>query len=161
MKRTYTRSTSHIFICILIALILSPVFAEDTAPTEDIFDMSLEELMTLDVYSTATLTETSSRLIPAATTTITQEQIKFSGARSLDELLEIFVPNLQIALHLWEPQHLGLRGSISDRDDKYLLLVNGRVMNERLHYGAIAERDLPLLQDIQRIEVIRGPGSVL
>jgi outer membrane receptor protein involved in Fe transport len=34
-------------------------------------------------------------------------------------------------------------------------------MNERLHYGAIAERDLPLLQDIHHIEVIRGPGSVL
>ena len=161
MNRKYTRSTFCIFICILCALILSPVFAEDAAPEDDIFDMSMEELMTLEVYSTATLTETTSRLVPAATTTITKEQVKASGARSLDELLDIYVPNLQIILHLWEPQHLGLRGSISDRDDKYLLLVNGRVMNEKLHYGAIAERDLPLLQDIQRIEVIRGPGSVL
>ena len=161
MKRKYARLTFYIFMCILIALIQLPVFAEDAAPTGDIFDLSIEELMKLNVSTTATLTETSSRLVPAATTTITQEQIKASGARSLDELLEIYVPNLQIVLHLWEPQHLGLRGSISDRDDKYLLLVNGRVMNERLHYGAIAERDLPLLQDIQRIEVIRGPGSVL
>jgi outer membrane receptor protein involved in Fe transport len=128
---------------------------------EDLFDMTIEELMNVEVASTATLTETSARLVPAAMTTITREQIKTSGARSLDELLEIYVPNLQIVLHLWEPQHLGLRGSNSDRDDKYLLLINGRVMNERLHYGAIAERDLPLLQDIHHIEVIRGPGSVL
>jgi outer membrane receptor protein involved in Fe transport len=154
----------------LIALAMWIVFSADTcllaeAPDsnqeKDVFEMSLEELMTMEVASTATLTETSRRLEPAATTTITREQIKTSGARSLDELLEIYVPNLEIVLHLWEPQHLGLRGSISDRDDKYLLLVNGRVMNERLHYGAIAERDLPLLQDIDHIEVIRGPGSVL
>lgn len=128
---------------------------------KDLFEMSIEQLMEVEVASSATLTETKRRLVPAAMTTITREQIKTSGARSLDELLEIYVPNLQIVLHLWEPQHLGLRGSISDRDDKYLLLVNGRVMNERLHYGAISERDLPLLQDIHHVEVIRGPGSVL
>jgi outer membrane receptor protein involved in Fe transport len=133
----------------------------DPNAKEDFLEMSIEELMNVEVASSATLTQTAPRLVPAAVTVITQEQIRASGARSLDELLEIYVPNLQIALHLWEPQHLGLRGSISDRDDKYLLLVNGRVMNERLHYGAIAERDLPLLQDIHHIDVVRGPGSVL
>jgi len=34
-------------------------------------------------------------------------------------------------------------------------------MNERLHYGVLSERDLPLLRDIHHIEVVRGPGSVL
>jgi len=128
---------------------------------ENLFEMSIEQLMEMEVGSSATLTQSKPRLVPAAVTTITEEQIRASGARSLDELLEIYVPNLQIVLHLWEPRHLGLRGSISDRDDKYLLLVNGRVMNERLHYGALSERDLPLLRDIHHIEVIRGPGSVL
>jgi outer membrane receptor protein involved in Fe transport len=86
--------------------------AEQQNPSgaQDFFEMSIEELMKVEVASTATLTETSPRLVPAAMTTITREQIKDSGARSLDELLEIYVPNLQIALHLWEPQHLGLRG---------------------------------------------------
>jgi outer membrane receptor for ferrienterochelin and colicin len=49
-----------------------------------------------------------------------------------------------------------MRGIISDREDKYLLLVNGRIMNERTHYGAASERD-----DIEHIEVIRGPGSAV
>jgi outer membrane receptor for Fe3+-dicitrate len=128
---------------------------------DSLFEMSIEQLMEIEVGSSATLTQSKPRLVPAAVTTITKEQIQASGTRSLNELLEIYVPNLQIVLHLWEPQHLGLRGSISDRDDKYLLLVNGRVMNERLHYGALSERDLPLLRDIHHIEVIRGPGSVL
>ena len=130
-------------------------------PSDGLLDMSMEDLMKVEIVSTASLTKTQARLVPAAVTTITKEDIQGSGARSLDELLEIYVPNLQMVLHLWEPRHLGLRGSISDRDDKYLLLVNGRVMNERLHYGVIGERDLPLLQDINRIEVIRGPGSAL
>ncbi len=129
--------------------------------SSDLLRMSIEDLMNIEIASTASLTKTKPRLAPAAVTTITQDDIQASGARSLDELLEIYVPNLQMVLHLWEPRHLGLRGSISDRDDKYLLLVNGRVMNERLHYGAISERDLPLLQDIHHIEVIRGPGSAL
>ena len=133
----------------------------DDSGGDDLFDMSLEELMNIDVSSTASLTETSGRHRPTAMTTIGRKEIEESGARSLDELLEIYVPNLEIVQHLWEPQHLGLRGSVSDRDDKYLLLVNGRVMNERLHYGALSERDLPLLQDIHHVDVIRGPGSVL
>ncbi len=91
----------------------------------DLTDKSLEELMNIPVVSTATLTETKPRLVPAAVTTITEEQIKASGARSLFELLDIYVPNLQWIRHHWESDHLGLRGIISDRDDKYLLLVNG------------------------------------
>ncbi|MGA2070399.1 MAG: Plug domain-containing protein [Sedimentisphaerales bacterium] len=68
----------------------------------------------------------------AAVTTVTAEQIKASGARSLFELLDIYVPNLQVIRHHWESDHIGLRGIINDRDDKYLLLVNGKVINERM-----------------------------
>ncbi len=125
------------------------------------FDMSLEQLMEAEITSSATLTESPDRMAPAAVTTITQEQIQASGARSLFELLDIHVPNLQWIRHHWESDHLGLRGIINDRDDKYLLLVNGRIMNERTHFGALSERDLVLLRDIHHINVVRGPGSAL
>ena len=134
---------------------------ESSNDIDSLLELSLEELMNVTVSSSGSLTDTSGRHRPAAMTTIGKKEIEESGARSLDELLEIYVPNLQMVLHLWEPRHLGLRGSNSDRDDKYLLLVNGRVMNERLHYGTISERDLPLLRDIHHVEVIRGPGSAL
>lgn len=135
--------------------------AGEPAAEEDFFEMSLEELMDVEIASTATLTRTSARMAPAAVTTITQEEILASGARSLFELLDIYVPNLQWIRHHWEADHLGLRGIINDRDDKYLLLVNGRVMNERTHFGAMSERDLVMLRDIRRIDIIRGPGSAL
>ena len=134
---------------------------EEPKQKTDLTELSMEDLMNVEVVSTATLTKTTPRLVPAAVTTITAEQIKASGARSLYELLDIYVPNLQVIHHHWESDHMGLRGTINDRDDKYLLLVNGRVMNEHTHYGALTERDLVMLQDIHHIDVVRGSGSAL
>lgn len=153
-----------IFRTVIAALLLTTAAAagESSRNTvEDLFDMSIEQLMEEEITETATLTQTSARIAPAAITTITREQIQTSGARSLFELLDIYVPNLQWWRNTWEPDNLGLRGIMSDRDDKYLLLVNGRVMNERTHYGAISERDMVLLRDIHHINIIRGPGSAL
>jgi outer membrane cobalamin receptor len=107
-------------------------------------------------FTPAALTETPKNIVPAAVTRITQDGIPRSGARNLNVLLGIFVPNLEWVQYHWEQSHLGLRGIISDREDKYLLLVNGRIMNDRTHYGAASERELPELGDINYIEVIRG-----
>ena len=75
------------------------------------------------------------------------------------ELLELVVPGLQHIRHHWEPAHLGIRGITGDREDKILLRVNGRVLNERTKRGAITERDFPFMGDIRRIDIIRGPGT--
>lgn len=134
---------------------------QDANKPKDVFEMSLEELMKVEVVSTATLTQTKRRLVPSAVTTITAEQIRSSGARSMYELLDIYVPNLQWSRHHWENDQLGLRGIISDRNDKFLLLVNGRYMNDRTHAGVVTELDQVLLRDIHHIDVVRGPGSAL
>ena len=149
-------------VVLILALLLDAGASASSEPEEGtFFDMSLEQLMETEITSTATLTESPARMAPAAITTITQEQIQASGARSLFELLDIYVPNLQWIRHHWESDHLGLRGIINDRDDKYLLLVNGRIMNERTHFGALSERDLMLLRDIHHVNIVRGPGSAL
>jgi hypothetical protein len=146
----------------VVVLLLASLLAVATAAGEEyLFELSIEQLMEKEITSTAALTQTSARLTPAAVTTITAEQIHASGARSLFELLDIYAPNLQWMRNHWEADNLGLRGIINDRDDKYLLLVNGRVMNERTHYGVVSERDLVMLRDIHHIDVVRGPGSAL
>src|SRR4030042_2059064 len=83
---------------------------KDANKQGDVFELSLEQLVEVEVVSTATLTQTKRRLVPAAVTTITAEQIKSSGARSMYELLDIYVPNLQWSRHHWENDQLGLRG---------------------------------------------------
>ena len=134
---------------------------QDANKPKDLFAMSLEDLMNIPVTSTSLTTVSSGRVSPSTVTTITQQDIQNSGARSLIELLEIYVPNLQMILHTADARHMGLRGIISNLDDKYLLLINGRVMNEHTDFGVMSERDLPMLRDIYQIDVVRGPGSAL
>jgi iron complex outermembrane receptor protein len=153
-----------VFLTLLSLFTVGPqLFAaqQDQNKPADLFEMPLEELKEIEIASSATLTEVQPRLVPAAVTTITEEQIQACGARSLFEVLEIYVPNLQWWGGQWEADNIGLRGIVGDHDDKYLLLVNGRVMNERTHYGVVSERDLVLLRDIHHIDVVRGPGSAM
>lgn len=157
----YFTAVFHGGLVLFAAVMLNFAHAESVEAGDSLFDMSLEELMNVEIVSTATLTSASPRLVPSAVTIITEEDITGSGARSLNELLDIYVPHLQWIRSMWEPDNLGLRGIIGDRDDKYLLTVNGKVMNDRTHYGVISERDLVLLRDIRYIEVVRGPGSAL
>ncbi len=58
-----------------------------------VMDMSLSELQQVEVTA-GTLDQTELRKVPATVTTITSEDIRDSGARNLDELLEIYVPNM-------------------------------------------------------------------
>ena len=123
--------------------------------------LGLEELETLQFQDTITLAQTPLSEAPAAITVITRKQIEASGARSLDELLDIFVPSFQY-LYKVEGYQAGLRGVISDRNNKLLITVNGRSMNVlAADGGAIAERPLSMLGDIEKITVVSGPGSVI
>jgi len=131
---------------------------------DKLLSMDLDQLGKVDVVQETTpaaLTEVSSdrNIVPAAVTHISKEDIWRCGGRNLNEVLDIYVPNLEWVRHHWEQSHIGLRGIISDREDKYLLLVNDRIMNDKTHYGAASERELPELDDIDHIDVIRGPGS--
>ncbi len=128
---------------------------------EVFMEMTLEELLQVQVSQSVTLTGTDRRKLPAAVIHISHEDINRTGARDLDELLKAYVPGLQTMMKINGGDPLGIRGIISDRNNKFLILVNGRVMNEKTQWGAISERALSMLGDIQYINVIRGPGSVL
>lgn len=146
------------FFSVQGALLAMAMNASTAVASIDLFELSLEELADIRIGS---LTPADSHITPAAVTVITRQDILQSNARSLNELLEIHVPGLQWIYHPFGFSHLGNRGIMSDRDDKYLLVVNGQVLNQYTSAGAITERDLVLLSDIRRIEVFRGPGSAL
>ncbi|NPA30008.1 MAG: TonB-dependent receptor [Epsilonproteobacteria bacterium] len=128
----------------------------------NLFDLSLEDLSQIKVDNRfATLTRSGTRETPANVTVITHEQIVESGARNLDELLEIFVPSFAYMYKVHGSQ-MGIGGIISDRNNKILLLVNGRNMNVKAtDGGAITERWTGTLDDIDEISVISGPGSAV
>ncbi len=121
------------------------------------FDMSLEELLSADV-SMGTLTGSIASKVPFARTIITAKDIAVTPARSIMDLLEVYVPGATFVNHV-DGTRFGLRGILGDQNFHYLLLVNGKSMNLKVADGPFAEIFNRDLSDIQKIEIIRGPGS--
>lgn len=105
------------------------------------------------------LTRTERQRIPASVTRISAEDIALTPARNIYDLLEVYVPGSFWMNHNEAP-HPGIRGIISDRNTKILLLINGVNINQTAHQGATDELENWDLNDIHEIQVIRGPGSV-
>ena len=133
--------------------------ANRSSGTNDWSALSLEQLVDVQITSAAGLTLMDTRRVPVDMTELDARDIQQSGARDLNHLLEMYVPNEQFLLHHSQNPDIGFRGIISDRDDKYLYQVNGVTLNNRMVLGADNERNLPLLGDIQSISVVRGPAS--
>lgn len=105
------------------------------------------------------ITKIEQREAPVSVTTITAEDIKLTPARNLLDIIEAYVPGA-LYMHHSEGNQPGIRGIISDRRNKFILLVNGKSMAVKGHNGVETEIDDWDLGDIEKIEVIRGPGSV-
>ena len=145
-----------------LALPVGMFCAQAHSAGNDLLALDLEDLSQIPVLiSTATLTETDAGTVPASVTVITHDDIVSSGARNLDELLEIYVPNLAY-MYKVQGNQLGIRGIISDRNNKLLLTVNGRNMNiSARDGGAASERWFSTLGDIRQVTVVSGPGSAV
>jgi outer membrane receptor protein involved in Fe transport len=97
---------------------------------------------------------------PASVTVISSIQIRQSGARTLSELLTLYVPGY-FAVQDQDDIIAGFRGLAPDNNSKVLLLLNGTNMNTEWFFGPPDSIINGLnLEFIERVEVIRGPGSV-
>lgn len=141
---------------LLSAVCTSAVAQEDV---NDYFDMSLEELAEVKVTSVSKRSEKASQ-VAAAVHVITEEDIRRSSARSIPELLRQ-VPGLQVARagsHDWA---ISSRGFNAQFANKLLVLIDGRTVYTPLFSGVFWDVQDTLLEDIARIEVIRGPGGTI
>jgi len=127
------------------------------AQEKTLSEMTIQELMNVEVV-TGSLTSLTTSKIPVSLTTITSEDIAVTPARNIADLIEIYVPGA-LWLNHTSPR-IGIRGVIMDRNYKLLMLVNGKDMNQKGAQGATLEIGNWDLNDIERIEIIRGPGSV-
>lgn len=146
-------------IAVLFLLQAGEVLAQNTI-NSDLTQLSLQDLMNVPVYS-ASKREEPFFNTPAATYVITSEDIRRSGAMSIPELLRM-VPGLsvqQINSHSWDVSARGFNGSILN--NKLLVLIDGRAVYTPLYGGVFWEFQDTLFEDIDRIEVIRGPGGTL
>jgi iron complex outermembrane receptor protein len=131
---------------------------------EDVQGLSISELSNLQV-SSATKTAESLSEAPAALFVITHDEIVRSGATTLPQALRL-APNLFVAqtgAHSWVVTARGLAGNLADQafSNKLLVLVDGRTVYNPLFSGVDWDAVDVLLDDIDRIEVISGPGATL
>lgn len=128
----------------------------------DFADLSIEELANIEVTSVSKRPE---RLLaaPASVFVITADDIRRSGAASLSEALRL-APNLQVAQTNGPSYAItarGLNGGGNSAPNKLLVLVDGRSVYTPLFSGVFWDVQDLMLEDIERIEVISGPGGTL
>lgn len=127
----------------------------------DLLALSLEELLDVDVgeVSVASGFKQTATQAPAVTSVITAQDIQSSGASDLSEVLRQ-VPGLYAYPNQAFEQSYQMRGIESYSENETLLLINGQPYKNLLDGNRGAWAGFPL-ENIARIEVIRGPGSAL
>jgi len=131
---------------------------------EDLRDLSLDELANVSVSSVSKTRQALSDA-PAAIFVITHEDIVRSGATTLPEILRL-APNLYVAQSSASDYAIAARGlsgnpGAVDFTNKLLVLIDGRSVYSPFYSGVFWDMQDVLPDDIERIEVISGPGATL
>jgi iron complex outermembrane receptor protein len=138
----------------------APAEANSGSPTiGELKQLNVEDLMNIEVTSVARHPE---KLIEAASSiqVITHEDIRRSGATSIPEALRL-ADNLQVAQKNSHDWAISARGFNTELGNKLLVMIDGRTVYTPLYSGVFWDVQDYLLEDIDRIEVISGPGGAL
>jgi len=130
-----------------------------TTPAADLSALSLEELSSITITSVSGRAEPLSEA-PASIFVITANQIRRSGATTLPEALRL-APNLQVARLDAGQYAVSARGFNNAIGNKLLVLIDGRTIYTSFFSGVLWDQQDVLLEEIERIEVISGPGATL
>ncbi len=142
-----------------IWLILAWVPALLWAAETDYLDMPLEALLDVEITSAAKK-EQSLRETAAAVYVITAEAIRRSGVTSLPEALRL-APGIQVARIDANKWAISARGFNNQFSNMLLVMIDGRTIYSPTISGVYWDAHDIMLEDVDRIEVIRGPGATL
>lgn len=151
-------------LAVIIMILLSvcmQTFAEQYDPNkeEDLFGMSIEELMNVEVTTVSKKEDTLFKT-PVTITVLTSEDIRRSGHQSIPEVLRM-VPGIHVAKIDSNKWAITARGFNSLYAEKLLVLIDGRTVYTPLYSGVYWDVQDLMLEDVERIEVIKGPGGIL
>ncbi len=146
-------------VIVALACAIATTTPAQTAPARDLTDFSLEDLMNIQVTSVSKKEQKLAKT-GAAIFVITQEDIRRSGATNIPDLLRM-VPGVDVARVDHSNWAVSIRGFNSVYANKVLVLIDGRSVYHPAFSGVLwFAQDVPL-EDIERIEVIRGPGGTV
>ncbi|MGZ8223076.1 MAG: TonB-dependent receptor plug domain-containing protein [Methylobacter sp.] len=156
MKNNNKKSAIDGYLFVLILLFSPWLCAEEQ---NEALNLSVEDLLNVEVTSVAKKAQ-SLNDAPAAVFVISNEDIKRSGATSIPDALRL-APGLDVAkidANKWAVSSRGFNGRFAN---KLLVLIDGRSAYTRSFSGVYWENQDVMMEDIDRIEVIRGPGASL
>jgi len=147
------RRLPHILFAFFLASYLQAA-AQNTTQ-----DISLEELMNTDITS---VSKKEKQLFdtPAAVFVVSREEIRASGARNIPDALRM-VPGMAVAQINASTWDVGIRGFDERFSNKMLVMIDGRSLYSPIFGGIYWDSIDLVIEDIDRIEVIRGPGGSL
>jgi iron complex outermembrane receptor protein len=125
----------------------------------DLTELSLEELMQLEVTSVSKKAEPLSQTA-AAVYVLTSDEIRRSGATTIADALRL-VPGVHVGRIGSDSWGVAARGFNGLYVNKMLVMIDGRSVYLPLFSGVYWNRQDTVLEDIERIEVVRGPGGTL
>jgi iron complex outermembrane receptor protein len=149
-------------VTMLVALssaVMAQTVVQLASDIETLKRVPFEELFNLEI---TTVSRQPERLVdaPSAVQVITDEEIRRSGASSLPEALRL-ASNLQVAQVDSSRWAISARGFNATTANKLLVLIDGRSVYTPLFSGVFWDVQNVMLEDIERIEVISGPGATL
>ncbi|HWE50419.1 MAG TPA: TonB-dependent receptor [Bryobacteraceae bacterium] len=155
-----TRPRPALYLLIGGLFSVTPLLAQTSDnPGSGLKGLTLEQLGNIEV-TTATRQPVTVNKTPAAIYVITQEDIRRSGATSIPEALRL-APGVEVARIDSVKWAIGIRGFESRLSREILVLIDGRTVYDPSFHGVYWEVQDTLLEDIDRIEVIRGPGGTI
>ncbi len=150
------RTTLKIAVSLLL---LAGLMKGDQGSEGQLKGLSLEQLGNIEV-TTASKQPVKVSRTPAAIYVITQEDIRRSGATSIPEVLRL-APGVEVARIDAVKWSVGIRGFGSRLSRDVLVVIDGRTVYDPLYAGVYWEVQDTLMEDVDRIEIIRGPGGTI
>ena len=161
MGRSIRRETTSQWSFAALACTVSlTLFASSAAYAEDdLLELSLEDLMNVEVTSVSKKAESKNETA-AAVHVITSEDIRRGGFQSVPEALRV-VPGVQVSRIDANRWAISIRGFRQEFSNKLLVMIDGRAVYTPLFGGVVWAEQNIAMQDVERIEVIRGPGGAI
>lgn len=153
-------TTSNFYSCQKrMFFLVAMLGACNVAAQSDLGALSIEELMSVEVTSAAD-TEEEVQNQAAAIFIISAEDIRRSGVVSIAEALRM-VPGLHVARIDDTRWAVSARGFNDQFSNKLSVNIDGRHLNSPNNYGVFWDDHMPLIDNVERIEIVRGPGDAM